>query len=149
MQSSMTLITVNRKYPERDVLCRLGQNHTTVDVRARRLDCCTRLLKHAPRALFCTVASSVQKTFGAPNICALIGVSGTRVAELGDPHLTPHERVQCMREHLWMIKKMANEFLRSHAGTSRVTTTTSLFQSLSCAVFVGQALPYPRSCCHS
>ena len=35
------------KEPDRDVLCRL--EHTTVEVRVRRLACCPRFLKHAPR----------------------------------------------------------------------------------------------------
>ena len=39
------------KEPERDVLYTLEQNHTTVDVRARRLAHCPRLLKHAPKGL--------------------------------------------------------------------------------------------------
>ena len=49
--------STEHKEPERDVLCRLEQNHTTVEVRARRLACCPRLLKHAPKCLLAMVQS--------------------------------------------------------------------------------------------
>ena len=52
------------KEPERDVLCRLEQNQTTVEVRARRLAYCPRLLKHAPKGLLALLQSPYKKTVG-------------------------------------------------------------------------------------
>ena len=94
--------STEHKEPERDVLCKLEQNHTTVDVRARTLAYCPRLLKHAPKVLR-VVAITTQKN----------GWYIDRLADLGNAQLTPHAWASCMREHLWMMKRLADGFLYS------------------------------------
>ena len=134
--------STEHKEPERDVLCRLEQNHTTVDVRARRLAYCPRLLKHAPKGLLAMLQSPYKKRLVhrpwsqilLDDISlSLFSASGSRLAKLGDPQLSPHTWARCMREYPWMMKRLADGFLRSHAKASPVTSSTSLpTKSFSC-----------------
>ena len=132
--------STEHKEPERDVLCRLEQNHTTVDVRARRLAYCPRLLKHAPKGLLAMLQSPYKKRlvhhgvrFSMTIFHSLFSASGSRLAKLGDPQLSPHTWARCMRECPWMMKRLADGFLRSHAKASPVTSSTSLpTKSFSC-----------------
>ena len=85
--------STEHKEPERDVLCRLEQNYTTVEVRARRLAYCLRLLKHAPRCLLALLQSPYQKRLVhrswsqifLDDIYSLIGATDSRLAELWRP----------------------------------------------------------------
>ena len=134
--------STEHKEPERDVLCRLEQNHTTVDVRARRLAYCPRLLKHAPKGLLAMLQSPYKKRLVhrpwsqilLDDISlSLFSASRSRLAKLGDPQLSPHIWARCMREYPWMMKRLADGFLRSHAKASPVTSSTSLpTKSFSC-----------------
>ena len=126
--------STEHKEPERDVLCRLEQNHTTVEVRARKLAYCLRLLKHASKGLLALLQSPSKKRLVhrswsqilLDDTHSLIGASGSRLAELGDSQLTPHAWASCMRKHTGMIKKVTDGFLRSHAKASPVTSPTSI-----------------------
>ena len=83
--------STEHKKPERDVLCRIEQNQTTVEVRARRLACCLRLLKHAPKGLLALLQSPHQKRLVhrswsqilLDDVYSLFGASGSRLAGLG------------------------------------------------------------------
>ena len=107
---------------------------TTVEIRARRLAYCPRLLKHAPQGLLALLQSPYRKRLVhrswsqtiLDDIYSLIRASGSRLADLGDPQLTPHACARCMRDHPKMIKKLADGFLRPHAKSSPVTTPTSI-----------------------
>ena len=56
--------STEHKEPERNVLCTFEQYHTTVEVRARRLAYCPRLLKHAPKGLLALLQPPYKKTVG-------------------------------------------------------------------------------------
>ena len=99
--------SAERKEPEQYVLCKLGQTHTTVEIRARRLAYCPRLLKHSPKGLLALLQSPYRKRLVhrswsqtiLDDIYSLVSASGSRLADLGDPQLTPHAWPRCMREH--------------------------------------------------
>ena len=98
-------------------------------------------MKHVPKCLFELLQSPYKKRLVhrswsqilLDDIYSLIGATDSRIAELGDPQLTPHVWASCMREHTVMMKKLADEFLRSKAKTSPVMSPTSIpTKSFSC-----------------
>ena len=91
-------------------------------------------MKHAAKGLLALLQSPYKKRLAhrswsqilLDDIYSLISASGSRLTDLGDPQLFPHGWASCMREHPWMMKRLADGFLRSHAKASPVSSPTSL-----------------------
>ena len=98
-------------------------------------------MKHASKGLLALLQSPYRKRLVhrswsqtiLDDIYSLVSASGSRLADLGDPQLTPHAWARCMREHPKMMKKLADGFLRPHTKSSPVTTPTCIpTRSFSC-----------------
>ena len=61
--------------------------------------------------------SVVETRFGGCQDCTFAG-NIFRLIDLGDPQLSPQAWAKHMREHPWMMKKLADWFLHSHASMS-------------------------------
>ena len=134
--------STEHKEPERDVLCRLEQHHTTAEVRARRLACLPSPLGARSQGSPRVVAITFQKNGwyidrGVRFSLTISTFSSVRLAHVSliwvirnSPRMLGQAGCGNTRE---MMTRLADGFLRSHAKASPVASPTSIpTKSFSC-----------------